>query len=290
MRDPKTHQRALRAALQVARGNRRQTAAALTGVVMLTGCSDDPGATNGQTGDTVSAADSGGHTAGDAVQALIDALDAAADPGPVTGDATDGASSAPDATQGDSTASSAPDGAEEKDVDDQNSVDTHDSTASSAPDGADEQDSVDNDDILACIDSCWQSNDTMCTAHADCNVPEVLGLCEVNGAPCNWGDKACPDGEVCEGYEAPKEVYLDPSTGEPSEWNSGLECIDGVCHEGDQFSLAAQACCSGGLEGEDLPWCEGMGGPMPGCTPWGPPAPPAFDGMTLAQRVQRWLS
>ena len=41
MRKPTTHDQALRAALQVARGNRRHTAAAVTGLVMLGGCGGD---------------------------------------------------------------------------------------------------------------------------------------------------------------------------------------------------------------------------------------------------------
>ena len=73
MRDPRTHERALRAALQVARGNRKQTAAAVTGLAMLTGCSNDTGAAaNTNTDTTPLPADANGSTTSDTVQALVE--------------------------------------------------------------------------------------------------------------------------------------------------------------------------------------------------------------------------
>ncbi len=261
MRDPKTHERALRAALQVARGNRKQTAAALTGVAMLTGCGGGGGATGDTTDDSSPTVEADGATgtATDAVQGLLDAMDAAAsqDTGPAaTGEIL--------STGGEDDAVSSP--------------------VDASPDP------MDGDIVLPCIDSCWQPNDTMCTIHTDCNTPEVLGTCEVTAAPCNWSDQVCPDEQMCEGYEPPREVYVDPDTGELHEFSSELKCIDGMCHEGDAISEAAQACCGFSGTEDNLPWCDEMAAPMAGCTPWGPPAPPVHDGTTLAQRMQRWLS
>lgn len=262
MRDPRTHERALRAALQVARGNRKQAAAALTGVAMLTGCGSGDDSGTDTTGDSPPVVDGQNGGGADAVQSLVDAMDAAAS------EEMDGATS------------QEMDGALSQEMD-----------MVAVQEAGPSEGDVAEQDAMACIDSCWQPNGTECTVHSDCNVPEVLGTCEVTGTPCNWGDQACPDGELCEDYEQAKEVYLNPETGEPYEFNTELKCMDGMCHEGDSFSAAAQACCGwGGGEEESLPWCDELAAPMPGCTPWGPPAPPAHDGTTLAQRMERWLS
>ncbi|MDP6943404.1 MAG: hypothetical protein QF464_04580 [Myxococcota bacterium] len=274
MREPRTHERALRAALQVARGNRKQAASVVTGVAMLTGCSSDAGEGDHHIAGDATTQDSASTTAEDAVQALLDAMDAAA-----AGDAA--TAPQPDA---DPIAD-----ASGQTGDDATTLEVWDAAAGHSGDDAASQAGEDTAATADCIDSCWQPTETACTTHTDCNMPEVPGACATTGETCNYSDMLCPDEQACEGYEPPKEVYVDPETGEPDEYNSGLECIDGMCHEGDQFSAAAQACC--GFDPiEPLPWCEGIGAPIPGCTPWGPPAPPAFDGTTLAERMRRWRS
>ena len=281
MRDPKTHSRALRAALQVARGNRTQAASVVTGVVMLTGCGGDA------TGDDlpqddVSTLDSDAQTAGDAVSALVDAMDAAAD-----------ASMADDAHSATAETSGGDAGSPMEDTAAEDTTTTSDDTMVVTPDAADPSDAMSGDtadsDEAPCVDMCWQPNGDTCTTHVDCNQPEVLGTCLDSGEPCSPGEAPCADGDVCEGYVPPITVYVD-SSGEVPPFASDLKCIDGFCHEGDAISPAAQACCGWGPEGETLPWCEGLEAPMPGCTPWGPPAPPSFDGQPLAERMRRWLS
>ena len=56
--------------------------------------------------------------------------------------------------------------------------------------------------------------------------------------------------------------------------NYAGECLEGECHEPDFINEEAQACC-------DKQYANGNFG-APGCTPWGPPAPPSDRGYSLA--------
>ena len=309
MRDPKTHTRALRAALQVARGKRKTTTAAVTGLVMLGGCADDEGSAPGPLVDTPTA-DADATAATDAVQALVDTMDAAAtqDAGPAQTDvapAPDVAPPAPDTTPPAPDVDGAPDAQSADDV------------------------TADQDAEADCITYCYQPTTTACTTTLDCAKDEVLGTCAGSGDPCSWYDTSlncpvtvpevmglcpdgetecsptqpCPDGQIgcdgwspaeyeqCDGYTPPVVVDSDPETGAVNEQPWNVICVDGFCHEGNQVSEAAMACCFPSSEEENLTWCEGhYANWEAGCMAWGPPAPPAFDGLTLTERMQRWLS
>jgi len=315
MRDPKTHELALRAALQVARGGRKKTAAAVTGLAMLTGCSGDEGATSNVTSDTPSV-DSGSSSATDAVQALVDAMDAAAtqDAGPAQADAA---------------------GTEDVAATDDGSTPPVPDAAPPAPDAEVAADAQPADDASPeedagsdCITYCYQPTETACTTTLDCEKAEVLGTCSGSGEACSWFDAhpicpvtvpevmgECSDGTVCgaeapcdpeqapcEGWEQaqyeecldyvpPVVVNVDSESGVIQEEPWNVICVDGFCHEGNQVSAAAMACCFS-MNGEEAPvWCEGYNANFEaGCMAWGPPAPPAYDGTTLADRMQRWLS
>jgi hypothetical protein len=304
MRKATTHDQALRAALQVARGNRRQTAAAVTGLVMLGGCGDSVDTANTGTDEPDTAVTAGDtNTTGDA-GALVDALDMAAEDALEAEVQTIGDTStapAADVTT-DASATETPDVESVDAAGPADAMTTEDATAmhdgmtasddASAMDAEAEGDAVsevDGADVIECINGCWEPNGTTCTEHMDCAVPEdIIGACAGSGDPCVYVWE-CVEGEVCEGGKAAITPNLDPETGELYQFSSGVACFDGMCHEGDQISAAAQACCSVGGE-EALPWCDDLQAPPGGCTPWGPPAPPAYDGTTLAQRMQRWLS
>ena len=292
VRKPTTHDQALRAALQVARGNRRHTAAAVTGLVMLGGCGGDGDPIDNTPYDpdasTVTDASS---TAGDA-QALVDSLDEAAqDALQAEVEATEDASAAPEEVTEDAGTVEPTDASVVADAamtDDATETDAS-AAMGDAMTAEDTSSEGDDADVVECINGCWQPNGKTCTEHMDCAVLEdTIGACSVSGDECVQ-DWQCPEGEVCEGGEQAISPNIDPVTGELYEFSSGVACFDGMCHEGDQISAAAQACCSFGGE-DQLPWCENLEAPLGGCTPWGPPAPPAHDGSTLAQRIQRWLS
>lgn len=300
MRKATTHDQALRAALQVARGNRRQTAAAVTGLVMLGGCGDSAESTNTGPDETDAAVTvDDASTSGDA-EALVDALDMAAEDAlEAEVQATEDAVEATEADAGTTEAA---------DVESDDAATMADATAAEDAAGtdavegmhdgvqagddastADAESEADTADVVECINGCWQPNGKTCTEHMDCAVLEdTIGACSASGDECVQ-DWQCPEGEVCEGGEQAISPNIDPVTGELYEYSSGVACFDGMCHEGDQISAAAQACCSFGGE-DQLPWCDNLEAPLGGCTPWGPPAPPAYDGTTLAQRMQRWLS
>ena len=71
-----------------------------------------------------------------------------------------------------------------------------------------------------------------------------------------------PNGKACSTRE---------DCSEPESW--GQECIDGECHDADMSSEAAMACCQAQYEAGNFG--------VPGCNPWGPPAPPADRGYRL---------
>ena len=322
MRSPKTHERALRAALQVARGNRRQAASALTGLTMLAtgpGCGDSATTSNTghdstSTNPETSAGDTAGRTANDAVQRLLDQVSETSEPAGDTGPTTE-ITSPPDTVAGADVVTSpdtvtspditpAPDttpaadattGADVTAVTDATNP-QDDAAAMDAHMGADTTATMDampsGDADEDCLAHCWQPNGTVCVEHVDCNVEEVMGTCADSTDPCKWATDCDASGTVaCEGYQPPVEAPIDPNTGDIYEYSTEVKCIDGICHEGDSISAEAQNCCGWGAGAiEAWPLCEGLMPPVGGCTPWGPPAPPAFDGVSLAERTRRWLA
>jgi len=295
VRKETTHKQALRAALQVARGNRKQRGAVVTGLVMLGGCGGDDVAQSSQEDAELSSATDVSQTSND-VEALVDSLDQAAadtlsqdveaevDTAALEED-IGAIETQSDALAEDSSGSESSDATES--VDDAMAMDdvssAEDVTASA--DTAVEEES----DVVECLDSCWKPNGKECNEHMDCAVPEdIIGACAGSEEECVY-DFECQESGDCVGGMPSVYPNLDPETGELYEFSSGVACFDGVCHEGDQISAEAQACCSFQFS-ETLPWCDELSAPLGGCTPWGPPAPPSYDGTTLAQRMKQWLS
>ena len=85
-----------------------------------------------------------------------------------------------------------------------------------------------------CAENSWDGADVICNDSGVC----AMGLCDLSD----------------------KELF-------------GLVCSDGLCHEGEGWG----PCCEAAMVNEDCNM-----GIVPGCTPWGPPAPSAYDGLTLA--------
>ena len=305
MRKADTHKQALRAALQVARGNRRQATAAVTGLVMLGGCGGDAdGQATPQQDAEVTSEDAEARAAND-VEALVDALDEAAQD-TLEGVAEDAQSEEADQSVTDEDALTADAANASDDVEregpasDASGVeDTMGSGDVSTAPGPDDDASASDSGVeaesdseeVACIDSCWQPNGVTCAEHMDCAVPEdIVGACSLSEEPCVYDFECIEEGEECVGAKPSVYPDIDPETGDITPYSSGVACFDGVCHEGSQISKAAQACCGFGGGEEELPFCEDLSAPLGGCTPWGPPAPPSHDGTTLAMRMKRWLS
>jgi hypothetical protein len=99
----------------------------------------------------------------------------------------------------------------------------------------------------------WNSTEAECKADEDCATINWEG----NDTQC--GDDGLCQISTCETEEAPF---------------SGLVCYEGVCSEPEGFG----ECCEAAYENVD---CM-ANGTIPGCSPWGPPAPGAYDGLTLA--------
>ena len=306
MRNPDTHKQALRAALQVARGNRKHTTAAVTGLIMLGGCGDSGPSASSEGSETPSA--DAATSAESTVDTLVDALDEAAedalsaevsaqdiavneaDPGPALPDDDDTSTQAASDTLVNDVQESED---TESTVDSTTADDTSSaSDAAQTPDSGAEGDSSEATDATEpeCIDSCWQPNDVSCNEHMDCAIPEdIVGECAISKAPCVYAFECAEEGDSCEGGKPSVFPEIDPETGDIYPFSSGVACFDGMCHEGAQISAAAQACCGFGGGDEALPWCDDAPTLPGGCTPWGPPAPPVHDGMTLAERMTRWL-
>jgi hypothetical protein len=64
-----------------------------------------------------------------------------------------------------------------------------------------------------------------------------------------------------------------------------MACIDDLCHAGQltnhPVSVHVDACCFASYD------VKGCGFMLPmGCYPWGPPAPPAYNGVRLKELLQ----
>lgn len=312
MRDRRNHAKGLRAALQVARGNRQSVVAAA--VVGLTpGCGGDAldAPITEDAGVTMvdgARAQDGAVDPVDALLADIEADVAKDDPedvslvpetsleddiqgapedvtGPVVPDSSD-VSQTDDAPSPEDMmdASSPSDTEAEADVE---AAEDMSAPPADADLGADvmptEEDVSSSDTQVDCLPYCWQPIEQACDKPEDCDREDVEGACSTSGDGCLW-DWQCPEGEVCEGAVKGGNAYVDED-GSVSP-SSQLNCIDGLCHEGDMLNPAAMACCSGQWEQESCP-LDPEWGWTGGCTPWGPPAPPEFDGEPLEARIKR---
>jgi hypothetical protein len=102
---------------------------------------------------------------------------------------------------------------------------------------------------LACTG--WQEYGGECKADEDCD-----------GNSWEGSDMKCGEAGTCQIAVCDYEDAFD------------LVCQGDVCHQPEGWG----PCCDAAYESEA---CM-MGGAIPGCTPWGPPAPSAYDGLTLA--------
>jgi hypothetical protein len=102
---------------------------------------------------------------------------------------------------------------------------------------------------LACTG--WQEYGGECKADEDCDSNSWDG-----------SDMKCGEAGTCQIATCDYEDAFD------------LVCQGDVCHQPEGWG----PCCDAAYESEA---CM-MGGAIPGCTPWGPPAPSAYDGLTLA--------
>ncbi len=257
MIDPKTYEKALRAARNVARTSGR-AAVGLGLLANTSGClsSDSTGASTNADQDAAVA-----DAAADAVSDIVDAVmaDLAMDTA-VSSETTTGDAAEPDAVLVDATQTDAqmPDAA----VADATEPDA---AITDADPGDVLTEVIEGDgtstgiaDPCVCLTptdmACtgWETTEMPCTTDEEC-------------ADMTWegSDTECSDQGFC-------QIGTCSTEDEPF---SGLVCYEGVCSEGEGFG----ECCEAAYNNEAC-----MQGPIPGCTPWGPPAPGAYDGLTLA--------
>lgn len=130
------------------------------------------------------------------------------------------------------------------------------------------------------------------TSTADTSVPPlqpVEGTCvfstgqQCDGGWISWSDPgACTEDADCD-FEGQFEDFscVDTVCKMAACVDTQLFCIEGTCHNGQmgpdmELSALAEACCFAAYDSEEF-WV-----PF-GCTPWGPPAPPSWDGRTLLE-------
>lgn len=291
MIDPKTYGKAMRAAASVVRGSRK-TAGALTTVALLTAgpaCLTDtkPGAMS-QDVDGGIVADLGGAdmaTVDGIVQDLLDALfdqgtpdglpdgvtvDAAPGELPVADVAPDGSASDVAVTDGSPSDVAVSDGASQdvtvSDIppwDEGTAVDTAVSDPGTLPD---------------LVDDDWVATDM---AGGD---GSNVHFCLVsNGEPCDgwWDSKTvCSDEVPCQEFQWEfSDIACIDGTCQTATCEGASACIADVCHEGDLQNEEAMECCQLAYQDPNAQW------PIPGCNPWGPPAPPRWDGRRLGARL-----
>ncbi len=260
MIDPKTYERALRAARNVARSSGR-AAVGLGLIANTTGCLSSSGSSTA--GEDVAADAALEDAASDASSDIIDAVlaDLAADSAVVadaastvdaTWDAGPGDTSEPDAAAPDATLADAEPtdggGAGDASPDVLTEVIEGDGTSTDVAQLCECLTPTD----LACTG--WETTSVACTTDEDC-------------ADIDWqgSDSQCGDDGMC-------QLGLCEHEDQPF---SGLICFQGVCNEPEGFG----ECCEAAWND---PACAEQQMPIPGCTPWGPPAPGAYDGLTLA--------
>ena len=126
--------------------------------------------------------------------------------------------------------------------------------------GADMMDAADMTDAADMSDGADMTDGVDTTDDADVMVadaasPDTSELPETCLIP---NGKACATDEDCNG---------------PDMW--GQVCVDAECHDSDFTSDEVAECCSKQYEAGNFG--------VPGCNPWGPPAPPADRGYRLSE-------
>ena len=258
MIDPKTYEKALRAARNVARSSGR-AAVGLGLLANTSGCltSDTSGGAEADAVADAALSDAAADVVSDVVDAVMAdlAMDTSTPPETTTSDATVADAptedvGSPDASIADATTSDAG---------------TADAAITDASPGDVLTEVIEGDGTSTVIaDPCvcltptdlactgWEKTDYECTTEEDCSQIDWQG-----------SDTQCNDAGFCE---------IGSCVSEDEEF-SGLVCYEGVCSAGEGFG----ECCEAAYNNEEC-----MMGAIPGCTPWGPPAPGAYDGLTLA--------
>jgi hypothetical protein len=273
MIDPKTYEKALRAARNVARTSTR----AAVGLGMLTttgGCLSDTGGVGESSGDAVQdtlLSDGSGDVVAEIVDAVMADIFTDAVP-PPDGQLVD-AITPPDAVMADG--DTPPDAVM---ADGDTPPDAVMADGDTPPDAvmADMITPPDaTEDVLTEVIASDADVSTDVAASCNCLMPTELACTgwEEYGSECkadedcdgnSWGgsDMKCGEAGTCQIAVCDYEDAFD------------LVCQGEICHEPEGWG----PCCNAAYESEA---CM-MGGAIPGCTPWGPPAPSAYDGLTLA--------
>lgn len=256
MIDPKTYERALRAARNVARSSGR-AAVGLGLLANTSGClsSDSTGSSDGDASADAALMDA----AADAVGGVVDA---------VMADLAMDSTTATDTTQSDAVM------VDDAEVD---AVMVDVSEADAVMVDATEPDAATTDVLAEVVQGDGTSTDIAVSTPCVCLTPTDMACtgwetteyeCKVDEdcADINWegNDTRCGDGGLC-------QIGLCESEEQPF---SGLVCYEGLCSEPEGFG----ECCEAAYASEA---CAAKGS-IPGCSPWGPPAPGAYDGLTLA--------
>ena len=262
MIDPKTYEKALRAARNVARSSGR-AAVGLGLLANTTGCLGSDSTGGGSVGEADAAlTDATADAVSDIVDAVLAdlAMDTATPPETTTSDATVTDAVMVDAPMADV-------GSPDASIVDATEPDagTSDAAITDATAGDVLTEVIEGDGTSTVIaDPCvcltptdlactgWEKTDYECTTDGDCTQIDWQG-----------SDTQCNDAGFCE---------IGSCVSEDEEF-SGLVCYEGVCSAGEGWG----ECCEAAYDNEEC-----MMGAIPGCTPWGPPAPGAYDGLTLA--------
>jgi hypothetical protein len=237
MLNPRTYKRAMRTAASVLRGTRRHAATAFAGLAILVSGAGC-GDDSGASGfsDTAGAAD----TAGD-----IGTID----PNDILGDLQD-------LVFGDD--GDEPDGGDPEDAEE--SAETSELADSAPGPDTDPGDTAEPTDTTAGPDTqladASDPSDALDTAQPDSAQPDVLADADAGHTDLGCLQHVKPEIADC----------VESADCSAEEW---LVCLDGKCYAQDFTpNQAAQDCCT-------EQYAQGNFG-VPGCNPWGPPAPPAM--------------
>ena len=149
-------------------------------------------------------------------------------------------------------------------------------------------------DVASLLDAILGSDASEPPAGVDATVAEDAGSMDAATPPTDVADEdsGVPDEDALAETEAPDGAGADPDAALPAhcfvfngtacatpddcvdESNPGLVCYEGECAAQDYNSEEAAACCARQYDAGVFD--------TPGCTPWGPPAPPADRGHRLA--------
>lgn len=265
----RTRERALRAAASVVMGKRGAGAAL---ALLLIGCPDSLAGGGGAAGVGDTAVLSDAAAPGDVVAGDIAAL-----PDTVVGDGgagaapgVDGAGAGADAVA-DTAAPADGAGADGAASDTTGDATAHGGASDAAGPGAD---GTSTGDAAAGADAV-AGGDTVDAGGAT----DTGGTPDTGGADVAAGDAADATGADLGCMQPTGVACVDPV---PCDTGTYAVCFEGECYETDlSGNVAAQDCCA-------EKYAAGVFD-APGCTPWGPPAPPAFD-RAAARRALRGLA